>query len=115
MKQAGRDLVNSMRVDLRTSGTEAADSGKTDRAHSTPVIGEHGNKAAALDQTHFSFDHTRVRALESQVMAQPEVRQQRVELLRHSLGKGEYAVTGGQVADAMVADLTSGSDGQLAG
>jgi len=48
-------------------------------------------------------------------MAQPEVRQQRVELLRQSLGKGEYAVSGGQVADAMLADLTGGSAEQLAG
>jgi anti-sigma28 factor (negative regulator of flagellin synthesis) len=48
-------------------------------------------------------------------MAQPEVRQQRVELLRQSLGKGEYVVSDGQVADAMLADLTSGSAEQLAG
>ncbi len=115
MKQAGRDLVNSMRVDLKTSGTEAADSRKTDRARPTPATGGHGNETSAVDQTHFSFDHTRVRALESEVMAQPEVRQQRVELLRQSLGKGEYVVSDGQVADAMLADLTSGSARQLAG
>ena len=107
--------MNSMRVDLKTSGTEAADSGKTDRAHPTPATGEDRNETSALDQTHFSFDHTRVRALESEVMAQPEVRQQRVELLRQSLGKGEYLVSDGQVADAMLADLTSGSARQLAG
>ena len=107
--------MNSMRVDLRTSGTEAADSSKTERAHPTPATGEHENWTSALDQTHFSFDHTRVRALESEVMAQPEVRQQRVELLRQSLGKGEYVVSDGQVADAMLADLTSGSARQLAG
>jgi anti-sigma28 factor (negative regulator of flagellin synthesis) len=48
-------------------------------------------------------------------MAQPEVRQQRVELLRQSLGKGEYLVSDGQVADAMLADLTSGRARQLEG
>ena len=104
-----------MRVDLKSTGTEAADSGKIDWAHPTPATGESGNQTSALDQIHFSFDHTRVRVLESQVMAQPEVRQQRVESLRQSLGKGEYAVSDGQVADAMLADLTSGSTGQLAG
>jgi len=104
-----------MRVDLRTSGTEPADSGKTDRAHPTPATGEHGNQTFALDLTHFSFDQARVRALEGQVLAQPEVRQQRVELLRQSLGKGEYAISDGQVAEAMLADLTSGSAGQLTG
>jgi flagellar biosynthesis anti-sigma factor FlgM len=106
--------VNSMRVDLKTSGTEAADSGKTDRTRPTPATGGRGNETSALDQTHFSFD-TRVRALESEVMAQPEVRQQRVELLRQSLGKGEYLVSDGQVADAMLADLTSGRARQLEG
>jgi flagellar biosynthesis anti-sigma factor FlgM len=107
--------VNSMRVDLKTYGTEAAASGKADRAHPTPATGEHGKETSALDQTHFSFDQARVRALEGQVLAQPEVRQQRVELLRQSLGKGEYAVSDGQVAEAMLADLTSGSAGQLSG
>lgn len=104
-----------MRVDLRTSGTEPAEHGKTDRARATPASDGHGNDTAALDQTRFSFDHTRVRALEGQVLAQPEVRQQRVELLRQALGKGEYAVSDGQVADAMLADLANGNAGQLAG
>jgi anti-sigma28 factor (negative regulator of flagellin synthesis) len=48
-------------------------------------------------------------------MAQPEVRQERVDLLRQSLGKGEYAVSDGQIADAMLADITAGSAGHLAG
>jgi flagellar biosynthesis anti-sigma factor FlgM len=72
-------------------------------------------QGSTLDQAHFSFDNTRVRALESEVMAQPEVRQQRVDLLRQSLGKGEYAISDGQIADAMLADLTAGSAGQLTG
>jgi len=104
-----------MRVDLRTPGTEAAESGKTERARPTPTTGEGGNSTSAPDQTHFSFDQARIRALQSEALAQPEVRQQRVELLRQSLGKGEYVVTEDQVADAMLADLTSGSSGQLAG
>ena len=104
--------MNSMRVDLRSTGAEAADTGKTDRTRPASSAGAQGN---TLDQTHFSFDSTRVRALETQVMAQPEVRQERVDLLRQSLGKGEYAVSEGQVADAMLADLTAGSAGHLAG
>lgn len=105
--------MNNMRVDLRTIGTEPANSGKTDRTHATQA--ELGNETPALDQASFSFDQSRVRSLENQVLAQPEVRQQRVELLRQSLGKGEYAVSDGQVAEAMLADLTSGSAGQLTG
>ena len=104
--------MNSMRVDLRTTGAEAADTGKTDRTRPASAAGVQGS---TLDQAHFSFDNTRVRALESEVMAQPEVRLHRVDLLRQSLGKGEYAISDGQIADAMLADLTAGSAGQLTG
>ncbi|MFY9561127.1 MAG: flagellar biosynthesis anti-sigma factor FlgM [Terriglobales bacterium] len=104
-----------MRVDLTTHGTEPADKGKTDRTRPAPPSEQHASETAAPDQTRFSFDQARVRALEGQVLAQPEVRQQRVELLRQALGKGEYAVSDGQVADAMLADLAAGSAGQLAG
>jgi flagellar biosynthesis anti-sigma factor FlgM len=104
-----------MRVDLTNYGTESADNGKTERTRPTSASGERGNETAALDRARFSFDQTRVRALATAALAQPEVRQQRVELLRQSLGKGEYAVSEGQVADAIIADLTSGSAGQPAG
>jgi anti-sigma28 factor (negative regulator of flagellin synthesis) len=56
-----------------------------------------------------------VRALETQALAQPEVRQQRVDLLRQSLGKGEYAVSDTQLADAILADITNGSSAQPTG
>jgi flagellar biosynthesis anti-sigma factor FlgM len=107
--------VKTMRVDLKTYGTESTGNSKTDRTHATPAPSEQGNETVAHDQTHFSFDQTRVRALATQVLAQPEVRQQRVDLLRQSLGKGEYAVSENQIADAIIADLTSGSAGQLTG
>jgi flagellar biosynthesis anti-sigma factor FlgM len=104
-----------MRVDLRTYGTEPADNGKTSNARPAPTSSERENAPVTLDRARFSFDQTRVRTLEREVLAQPEVRQQRVELLRQSLGKGEYAVSDGQVADALLADLSSGGAGQPAG
>jgi flagellar biosynthesis anti-sigma factor FlgM len=115
MKSGRRESVKTMRVDLKAYGTESTDTGKTDRNRSTPAPSEQGNATTTHDQTHFSFDQTRVRALETQVLAQPEVRQQKVDLLRQSLGKGEYAVSDNQIADAIIADLTSGSAGQLTG
>ena len=105
--------MRTMRVDLGTHGTQPADKSTTERARSTPASAERGSDT--LDKASFSFDHTRVKALESQVLAQPEVRQQRVESLRQSLGKGEYAVADGQVAEALFADLVNGSAAQLAG
>ena len=104
-----------MRVDLTTYGTESVDNAKPDRTRTASAASEHGSDTAVPDQTHFSFDQTRVRALASQVLAQPEVRQQRVELLRQSLGKGEYSVSDTQLADAILADLTSGSAAQPTG
>jgi flagellar biosynthesis anti-sigma factor FlgM len=103
-----------MRVDLKTYGLGPPDENKTGRAGQPPAA-ERATDSAAPDQARFSFDQTRVRALEGQVLAQPEVRQQKVELLRQALGKGEYAVSDGQVAEALLADLAAGSAGQLAG
>ena len=107
--------MKTMRVDLTTYGTESTGNSKTGHTHATPAPSEHGNETVAHDQTSFSFNQTRVRALATQVLAQPEVRQQRVDLLRQSLGKGEYSVNDSQIADAIIADLTSGSAGQLTG
>jgi len=110
-----KGLVKNMRVDLKTYGTESTGNSKTDRTRATPAPSEQGSETVAHDQARFSFDQTRVRALATQVLAQPEVRQQKVDLLRQSLGKGEYAVSDNQIADAIIADLTSGSAGQLTG
>ena len=103
-----------MRIDVTNYGTESVDSSKRDHARA-PATHEHGNDTAVPDQAHFSFDLTRVGALASQVLAQPEVRQQRVDLLRQSVGKGEYSVSDNQLADAIIADLSSGSAGQPTG
>jgi len=104
-----------MRVDLRTYGLGPPDEKKTERAGAARAQDQHSGESAALDRTRFSFDQARVRELETQVMAQPAVRQEKVELLRQALGKGEYAVNEGQIADAMIADLSAGSAGQTTG
>lgn len=102
-----------MRVDLTNYGTESVDKGKPEGTRATLAADDHGSETT--DQTHFSFDQTRVQALKRQVLAQPEVRQQRVDLLRQSLGKGEYSVSDTQLADAIIADLTRGSAAQPTG
>lgn len=98
-----------MRVDLRTVGLGPPEDKKTERAPTARSAEQHS--ADAVDKTRFSFDQARVRSLEQEVLAQPEVRQQTVELLRQAIGKGEYAVSEGQVAAAMIADLAAGSSG----
>lgn len=97
-----------MRVDLQTHGLEGPEKSKTSGAKSPAGKAEQATRA---DQASFSFDQIHLQTLESQVMTQPEVRGQKVEALRQAVGKGEYAVSDGQVADAIVADLRGGSQG----
>ena len=101
--------VMVMRVDLQTYGLEAPERSKTSRAANSSAAKP--ERAAMADQASFSFDQVRLQSLEKQVMAQPEVRGDKVEAVRQALGKGEYAVSDGQIADAIVADLRGGSQG----
>ncbi len=104
-----------MRVDLTSRGVEPPEKGKTGRAGQTGASGSTASSAssgtAGLDQASFSFDPARVQALEAQVLAQPEIRQAKVEALQQAIGKGEYSVSAGQVADAMASDLGGGTQG----
>ena len=102
-----------MRVDLTSYGTESVDKSKPERTRAAVAANDPGSQTT--DQAHFSFDQARVQDLKNQVLAQPEVRQQRVELIRQSLGKGEYSVSDTQLADAIIADLTNGSAAQPTG
>ena len=74
-----------------------------------PASAVHENDADLVDNARFSFDQKRLQSLEAQAMAQPEVREQKVEVLRQAIGKGEYAVSDVQIADAMIAELCGGS------
>jgi flagellar biosynthesis anti-sigma factor FlgM len=88
---------------------------KPERARPAPSPIEHASETAVPDQTNFSFSQSRVQALTTQVLAQPEVRQQRVDLLRQSLGKGEYSVSDTQIADAIIADVSGSNADQATG
>jgi flagellar biosynthesis anti-sigma factor FlgM len=94
---------------------EPPENGKTGRAGQTGASGSTASSAASgaagLDQASFSFDSARVQALEAQILAQPEIRQAKVEALQQAIGNGEYSVSAGQVADAMASDLGGGTLG----
>ncbi len=108
-----------MRVDLTSRGVEPPENGKTGRGGQTGASGTSGSSASSnsssgtlgLDQTRLSFDHIRVQSLEAQVLAQPEVRQAKVQSLQQAIGNGEYSVSAGQVAAAMASDLGVGAQG----
>ena len=67
--------------------------------------GTGATSTAGVDQTRFSFDQARVQSLESQVLAQPEIRQAKVQSLQQAIGNGEYSVPAGQIAQALVSEL----------
>jgi flagellar biosynthesis anti-sigma factor FlgM len=104
-------LEKFMRVDFTTSGVEPPEKGATGRAGHAEASGtatEAGAEASSIsggDQTRFSFDQTRVQSLEAHVLAQPEIREAKVQSLQQAIGNGEYSVPASQVADALVSEF----------
>jgi flagellar biosynthesis anti-sigma factor FlgM len=80
----------------------AGQTGSTERSPGDAVGSNTG-----LDQANFSFDQAQLQSLASQVLAQPEIRDNKVQALQQSIGQGDYFVPPGQIADAMVNDLAS--------
>lgn len=104
-----------MRVDFTAFGVEPPDQGKTGRAGQSVGNAATGasnapGSASGADQASFSFDSTRVQSLEAQVLAQPEMRADKIQTLQQTIGDGNYSVAASQVADAMVREL-SGAQG----
>jgi flagellar biosynthesis anti-sigma factor FlgM len=99
-----------MRVDYSNFGTESQDN-KTERAGQTGGERTANNSSSAtgsasnLDQASWSFDQTRVQSLATQVMAQPEIREAKVQALQQAIGDGEYSVPPSQIANALVNDM----------
>jgi flagellar biosynthesis anti-sigma factor FlgM len=101
-----------MRVDLLAYGPEPPDNNKTSRAGQAPATPTPTSGTSGMDQTRFSFDRARVQSLEAEVLAQPEIREQKVASLQKLLVTGRYRVSDAQVAQAMVAELAGGNSGE---
>jgi flagellar biosynthesis anti-sigma factor FlgM len=99
-----------MRVDCTTFGTEPPDNSKTGRtgqsqAAETAASSTTGSNSPGVDEANFSSDPTRVQTLQTQVLAQPEVREAKVQSLQQAIGNGNYSVSAGQIADALVSEF----------
>jgi flagellar biosynthesis anti-sigma factor FlgM len=94
-----------MRVDLRAYGVDAPDKAKTDQSGKASQQATRESESAGADQARFSFDQARVKTLEAVALAQPEVREQKVDAIRQAVGKGQYAVSDAQIAAAIAADF----------
>jgi flagellar biosynthesis anti-sigma factor FlgM len=103
-----------MRVNLTTFGVEPPESGKPGRAAQNSAASTAGatvsgasrtTTPSAADQASFSFDQALVQSLTAQVLAQPEIRQAKVQGLQQAIGKGEYSVPPSQIAAAIAGEL----------
>lgn len=99
-----------MRVDLSSINSEALESSKSGRAaQSLSSLGPAASSPAAgnvsSDLANFSFDEVRVQSLTAQALAQPEVRDAKVQALQQAIHKDQYTVSPGQVADALAREF----------
>jgi flagellar biosynthesis anti-sigma factor FlgM len=101
-----------MRVDLTAYGPQPPDNSKASRSGQSPATPTATSSTPAVDQTRFSFDQARVQSLEAQVMAQPEMREQKVASLQKLLASGSYRVSDAQIAQAMFAEWAGSNSGQ---
>jgi len=107
-----------MRVDFTNFGLEPPENSKPGRAGQTgtaPSVtsandgdAKSTDSSAGVDRARFSFDPVKVQSLAAQVLASPEVRQEKVVALQQTIANGDYSVDSNQVADAMAAELTNG-------
>jgi|ERR1700722_10646645 flagellar biosynthesis anti-sigma factor FlgM len=107
-----------MRVDFTNFGPEPPDKNDTGRVGQSASYGSTKNNTVAgassgasseADQASLSYDQPRVQLLAAQVLAQPEIRADRVGTLRQAIGNGHYSVSASDVAEALANDLSAGT------
>jgi flagellar biosynthesis anti-sigma factor FlgM len=65
--------------------------------------GQSDIQGATEDRTTFHSDPTSVQSLTSQALNSPEIRQNKVDALRQSVGNGEYQIDPTKIAEAFIA------------
>ncbi|MBZ5657312.1 MAG: flagellar biosynthesis anti-sigma factor FlgM [Acidobacteriia bacterium] len=100
-----------MRVDLLAHGPEPPDNNKTSRAGQGPPTPAETSETAGMDEARFSFGQARTQSLAAEVMAQPEIREQKVGALQKLLVTGRYTVSDAQIAQSMVSEAVGGNSG----
>jgi len=94
-----------MRIDLATFGVEPPENSKTARSGQSGGSRAAPGSASSADQTSLSFGQARVSSLEAQVLAQPEVRAEKVQALAQAINQGDYVIPPSQIADSLANDL----------
>jgi flagellar biosynthesis anti-sigma factor FlgM len=102
-----------MRVEFTTFELESlgeTTTGSACESRTTGISADQASNRASrsisnFDQTGFSLDPSQLQSLETQVLAQPEIRRAKVRSLQRAIGNGEYSVPADRVADALVSEL----------
>lgn len=95
-----------MRIDLNAIIPEAPDPGQSAKPGSRAASSSStGDVLAGGDTAKLSQDQGRVQELASRVNQLPEIRQDKVAALQRAIGQGEYRVTPGQAAEALLSAI----------
>jgi flagellar biosynthesis anti-sigma factor FlgM len=98
-----------MRIDYTTLVPTPPEQSKAGRAGQAgnAATGAAGTtiKPAAGDQASFSIDKTQVNSLADQVLAQPDIRQAKVQSLQQAINNDEYSIPASQIAEAFVSEF----------
>ncbi len=95
-----------MRIDLNAIIPEAPDPGQSAKSASrTASSSSSGEGLGGGDTAKLSQNQGRVQELTAQVNQLPEIRQDRVAALQRALDEGNYRVTPGQAAEAVLSAI----------
>jgi flagellar biosynthesis anti-sigma factor FlgM len=93
--------VEMMKIELNgpaLDGVTAAQTNKSELSDANEVQGPEEDKAT------LSTSQASIESLTASALSLPEVRQDKIDALRQSIGSGEYQIDPNQIADAMIAD-----------
>jgi flagellar biosynthesis anti-sigma factor FlgM len=89
-----------MRIGLNTSDPQSVSAEKANK--SSAAAENKPESTPASDQATLSQDKVTLSSLATQVLAQPEVRQNLVDTLRESINSGQYKLDPSGIADAIL-------------
>ena len=99
-----------MRIDLNLAPQPLPESPRSSTPASGQAISSSGSGTLAVqDQAQLSGSHSQVLALVAQASQFPEVRAERIHVLRQAIQSGQYQASPEEVADAIFAHLIAGS------
>jgi flagellar biosynthesis anti-sigma factor FlgM len=98
-----------MRIDLNLGPQPLPESNRSSTPVSGGPVNSSGGALSGEDQAQLSGSHAQVLALVTQASQLPEVREERIHVLRQAIQSGQYQSSPEKVAGALFAHLIAGS------